>query len=132
MNTRNMRILKKIAACATIAAIVFELMFFLHWWADANNFRHTDESVVITIWAAVLTVVFVVFSLLGLLNIDNRIKELGEIKSRLVEMETNMKQTLASVKSSAEEERNKIVKMAEKEVVQIMDKSALRQNDPNP
>lgn len=123
-----MRMLKRIACCAAIAAIVFELMFFLHWWVDANNFRHTDGSIVISIWAAVLTVVFVVFSLLGLLNIDNRIKELSEIKGRLVEMEAEMKQTLVSVKSSAEQERNKIVKMAEKEVIQIMDKSALRQN----
>lgn len=107
---------------------IFETLFLFHAWIDAYSFVRIEDSGIITIWAAVLTVVFLVFSVMGLLNIDNRIKELNDTRERLSEMEREMKDEIQKFKLSAEEERKKLVKSAQDEVIKIMNKSTERQN----
>ncbi len=107
---------------------IFEALFLLHAWIDAYSFSKIENGGIITIWAAVLTVVFLVFYVMVLLNIDNRIKELNDTRERLSTMEREMKEEIQKFKLSAEEERKKLVKRAQDEVVKIMNKSAERQN----
>lgn len=108
--------------------LIFEGLFILHAWAGSFTFGNIGGVSIITIWAAVLTVVFLVFSIMGLFNIDNRIKELNDARDRLSSMEAEMKAEMLKFKLSAEEERQKIVQKAQAEVVKIMNKSSERQN----
>lgn len=41
--------------------LLFEVMFFLHIWADGYSFRNIDGYSVLTIWAAVMMLIFLVF-----------------------------------------------------------------------
>lgn len=108
---------------------LFEVLFFLHIWADGYSFRNIDGYSVLTIWAAVLMLIFLVFSVLGLLNVDSRIRNLHDAEKRVEDIETKMTSLLEEFKISAEKEKQGIVKKAEEEIVKIMDKSAIRQNN---
>lgn len=119
--------LKRFAYFVALVAL-FEGLLLLHGWIGSEHSVEIDAVGIFTIWAAVLTVVFLVFSVMGLLNIDNRIKELNDTKDRLNQMEAEMKEEIRKFKISADEQRRKIVAKAQEEVVKIMDKSAERQN----
>lgn len=108
--------------------LLFEALFFLHILADGYSFRNIDGYSILTIWAAVLMLIFLVFSVLGLLNVDSRIRNLHDAEKRVEEIETKMTKLLHDFQLSAEKEKRNIVKKAEEEVVKIMDKSAVRQN----
>lgn len=109
--------------------LLFEVLFFLHIWADGYSFRNIDGYSILTIWAAVLMLIFLVFSVLGLLNVDSRIRNLHDAEKRVEEIETKMTTLLHEFQLSAENEKKNIIKKAEEEVVKIMDKSAVRQNN---
>lgn len=115
-----------VSILATIG--IFEFLFWLHGQLELNLPVDFTGVTTLTVWAAVLTVVFTVFAILGLLNIDNRIKELSDLKRDVAETNSQMKEQLGIIKRSAEEERARIVKKAQDEVIKIMDKSAKRQN----
>ena len=115
-----------LVAISVVAA--FELLFFLHALVDAYRFDNIDAFGVFTIWAAVLTIVFLVFAVMGLLNIDNRIKELNDARDRLSAMEIEMRTEINNFKLSTEEERKKIVSKARQEVIELMNESTKRQN----
>lgn len=65
-----------------IIIALFELLFWIHSCIQNNIPVDFTGVTTLTIWAAVLTIVFVVFSAIGLLNIDSRIKELNDIKHK--------------------------------------------------
>ena len=109
--------------------LLFEVLFLLNIWADGYSFRNIDGYSILTIWAAVLMLIFLVFSVLGLLNVDSRIRNLHDAEKRVEEIETKMTKLLHEFQLSAEKEKRNIVKKAEEEVVKIMDKSAVRQNN---
>ena len=108
---------------------LFEVLFFIHILSDGYSFKNIDGYSVLTIWAAVMTLVFLVFSVLGLLNIDSRIRNLHDAEKRVEDIESRMTALLEDFKISAEKEKESIVKKAEGEIMKIMDKSALRQNN---
>lgn len=115
--------------CVGGIVLIFEVLFFLHIWADGYSFRNIDGYSILTIWAAVLMLIFLVFSVLGLLNVDSRIRNLHDAEKRVEEIEVEMTKLLHEFQLSAEKEKRNIVKKAEEEVVKIMDKSAVRQNN---
>lgn len=87
-----------------------------------------DSSSAIAIWAAVLTILFLVFSVLGLVNIDRKISELNKTKDEMNKTANDMQEQLIILKNSTDEERNKIVSQAQKELHKIINESAVRQN----
>ena len=89
---------------------------------------HLEPGTAITIWAAVLTIVFLVFSIVGLINIDHRISELNKTKEEMQKTSLEMREQLTKLKTSTDEEREKIVKGAEAELKKIINESAIRQN----
>ena len=75
-----------------------------------------DTGLAITVWAAVITIVFIVFSVLGIMNIDGKIKEVNESKERLDERYSNIEERSNHLIQTLEESRTKIVKEAEAEI----------------
>lgn len=67
-----------------VEIIIVEALFLLE--RTLGNGYSLSETVsrvdVLTIWAAVITIVFLVFSVIGLLDIDRRIKEVDDIKEK--------------------------------------------------
>lgn len=120
-----------IAFVITIALLIIVVVYLLQakviFWESADAVR-LDPSVAITIWAAVLTIVFLVFSLLGLINIDHKLSELSKTKDEMQKTSIEMREQLSKLKTSAAEEREKIVKSAEAELKKIINESAIRQN----
>ena len=49
-----------------------------------------DPGSAISIWAAVITIVFIVFAVIGIMNIDGKIKEVNESKEKLDERYTTL------------------------------------------
>lgn len=123
-----MKCFTKYFIATLIAVVLFELLFFIHRKLEYDLALDIDAVDAITIWATVLTIVFLVFSVLGLLNIDGRIKELNEQRDELRKLNDEMKEALRSIKESATDERMKIVDQAEKEIKNIINKSTERQN----
>jgi hypothetical protein len=58
---------------------------------------HLDPGTAITIWAAVLTIVFLVFSIVGLINIDHRISELNKTKEEMQKTSLEMREQLTKL-----------------------------------
>lgn len=85
--------------------LLFEVLFFLNIWADGYSFRNIDGYSILTIWAAVLMLIFLVFSVLGLLNVDSRIRNLHDAEKRVEEIEAKMTKLLQEFQMSAEKEK---------------------------
>ena len=96
-------------------------------WQTADGI-HLEPGTAITIWAAVLTIVFLVFSIVGLINIDHRLSELNKTKEEMQKTSIEMREQLSKLMTSAAEEREKIIKSAEAELKKIINESAVRQN----
>ena len=96
-------------------------------WQTTDTMQ-LEPGTAITIWAAVLTIVFLVFSLLGLINIDHKIAELNKTKDEMQKTSIEMQERLSILRTSSSEEREKIVKSAETELNKIINESAVRQN----
>lgn len=116
---------------AIISALLIAL--FCIWQSKVIFWQTTDAvslepGTAITIWAAVLTIVFLVFSVVGLINIDNRLSELKKTKEEMQDTSQEMREQLTKLKTSTGEEREKIVKGAEAELKKIINESAIRQN----
>ena len=120
-----------IAFVIIIALLIIVVFYLLQanviFWESADAVR-LEPSVAITIWAAVLTIVFLVFSLLGLINIDHKLSELNKTKDEMQKTSIEMREQLSKLRTSAAEEREKIVKSAEAELKNIINESAVRQN----
>lgn len=110
-----------------IVAVLYLWQAKVILWQDVDAIK-LEPSSTITIWAAVLTIVFLVFSLLGLINIDNKLSELNKIKAEMQTTYLNMREQLSALKTSAAEERDKIIKAAEAELKKIISESAVRQS----
>lgn len=78
----------------------------------------------ITIWATVITIVFVVFSVLGIMNIDGKMKEIDERKAQFKEIEEKSEQLLSTLKTS----RTEIMNIAQTEIKKIVNNSSTVQN----
>lgn len=87
-----------------------------------------DAGDAITIWATVITIVFIIFSVIGIMNIEGKIKDVEEARqkqeAKYNEVETNSKELIRSIKDA----KNQIVQEAEKEIKKIINDSTQRQN----
>lgn len=86
-----------------------------------------EPGVAITIWAAVITIVFVVFSLLALKNIDGKISELENLKDKQTEKFNEIEGSSKAIIDSARDAKKQIVNQAELEIKKILEKSTKRQ-----
>ena len=110
----------------TLAALCLWQSKVVLW--QTTDTMQLEPGTAITIWAAVLTIVFLVFSLLGLINIDHKIAELNKTKDEMQKTSIEMQERLSILRTSSSEEREKIVKSAETELNKIINESAVRQN----
>lgn len=83
-----------------------------------------DPGDAITIWATVITIVFVVFSVLGIMNIDGKMKEIDERKADFKEIEEKSANLLSTLGTS----RTDIINMAQTEIKKIVNNSSTVQN----
>lgn len=100
-------------------------------WVHTNGIWHIEElapSDAISLWGTVTTIVFLVFSVLALWNIDQKIQELNEIKRSIGEKFNNIETTNREVMLEADKAQREIVKEAEEQIKRILDKSTYRQN----
>lgn len=86
-----------------------------------------EPGMAITIWAAVITIVFVVFSLLALKNIDGKISELENLKDKQTEKFNEIEGSSKAIIDSARDAKKQIVDQAELEIKKILEKSTKRQ-----
>lgn len=101
-----------------------ELLLWIHGRLSNNIPIDFSGITILTVWAAVLTIVFIVFSVIGLMNIDSRVKELNELKEDVSKTNREMKENLSDLKISAKDEREKIVSEAESQIKRIVKQSA--------
>ena len=87
-----------------------------------------DPSNAITIWAAVITIVFIVFAVLGIMNIDGKIKEVENIKEKQTKTFQEIEESSKAIIDQAKEAKQQIVNQAEKEINNILKRSTNRQN----
>jgi len=87
-----------------------------------------EPGVAITIWAAVITIVFVVFSLLALKNIDGKVSELEKLKDKQAEKFNEIESSSKAIIDSARDAKKQIVDQAELEIKKLLEKSTHRQN----
>lgn len=100
-------------------------------WFHANGIWHIEElapSDAISLWGTVTTIVFLVFSVLALWNIDQKIQELNGIKRSIGEKFNNIEAKNREVMLEADKAQKDIVKKAEEQIKRILDKSTYRQN----
>lgn len=83
-----------------------------------------DPGDAITIWATVITIVFIVFSVLGIMNIDGKMKEIDERKSDFKVIEEKSAKLLSTLETS----RADIMNMAEAEIKKIIQNSSKVEN----
>lgn len=101
-----------------------------------------EPGLAITLWAAVITIVFVVFSLIGMKNIDGKINDLESSNNKIVEKYEEIEVKSTELIRGLEDSRKKIVDEAENEIKKITNNSRQIQNyyqilssiesDPNP
>lgn len=75
-----------------------------------------DPGNAITIWAAVITIVFIVFAVIGIMNIDGKIKEVNESKEKLDERYKTIEEKSNDLIQALGDSRKKILKEAEAEI----------------
>lgn len=101
-------------------------------WVHTTNFGWRIEELLpgdaISLWGTVMTIVFLVFSVLALWNIDNKINELNKIKQDISEKFTSIEEKHRAVTLEAEKAQTEIIKKAEEQIRLIIDKSSYRQN----
>lgn len=83
-----------------------------------------DPGDAITIWATVITIVFIVFSVLGIMNIDGKMKEIDERKADFKAIEEKSEKLLSTLETS----RTDIMNMAQSEIKKIVNNSSNVQN----
>ena len=80
-----------------------------------------EPGLAITVWATVITIVFIVFSVLGIMNIDGKIKELNDSRERLDDRYKAIEERSNQLIQSLGDSRKAIVKEAEQETKRIND-----------
>ena len=92
--------------------VVAGLVAYHYYLGDSG----IDPGNAITIWAAVITIVFIVFAVIGIMNIDGKIKEVNESKERLDEKYRTIEEKSNDLIQALGDSRTKILKEAEAEI----------------
>lgn len=109
----------------------FVLIELVIWFHTCGLGWHIEELLpgdAISLWGTITTIVFLVFSVLALWNIDQKIQELNSIKSSISEKFNNIENKNREVMLEADKAQKDIVKQAEGQIKNILDKSTYRQN----
>lgn len=96
-------------------------LFLYHLYLGGTGI---DPGDAITIWATVITIVFIVFSVLGIMNIDGKMKEIDERKADFKAIEDKS----ATLLSTLETSRTDIMNMAQAEIKKIVNNSSKVEN----
>lgn len=96
-------------------------LFLYHLYLGGTGI---DPGDAITIWATVITIVFIVFSVLGIMNIDGKMKEIDERKADFKAIEEKS----ATLLSTLETSRKDIMDMAQAEIKKIVNNSSKVEN----
>ena len=122
-----MRYLKYFIFVILPLAIV-ELVVWFHTAGLGWHIAELAPSDAITLWGTVTTIVFLVFSVLALWNIDQKMHELNEMKKNIGEKFNSIETKNREVMLEADKAQRDIVKKAEEQIKLILDKSTFRQN----
>lgn len=122
-----MRYLKYFIFVILQLAIV-ELVVWFHTAGLGWHIAELAPSDAITLWGTVTTIVFLVFSVLALWNIDQKMHELNEMKKNIGEKFNSIETKNREVMLEADKAQRDIVKKAEEQIKLILDKSTFRQN----
>ena len=122
-----MRYLKYFIFVILQLAIV-ELVVWFHTAGLGWHIAELAPSDAITLWGTVTTIVFLVFSVLALWNIDQKMHELNEMKTNIGEKFNSIETKNREVMLEADKAQRDIVKKAEEQIKLILDKSTFRQN----
>lgn len=122
-----MRYLKYFIFVILQLAIV-ELVVWFHTDGLGWHIAELVPSDAITLWGTVTTIVFLVFSVLALWNIDQKMHELNEMKKNIGEKFNSIETKNREVMLEADKAQRDIVKKAEEQIKLILDKSTFRQN----
>lgn len=96
-------------------------LFLYHLYLGGTGI---DPGDAITIWATVITIVFIVFSVLGIMNIDGKMKEIDERKADFKAIEEKSAILLSTLETS----RKDIMDMAQAEIKKIVNNSSKVEN----
>lgn len=96
-------------------------LFLYHLYLGGTGIEPGDA---ITIWATVITIVFIVFSVLGIMNIDGKMKEIDERKADFKVIEEKSAKLISTLETS----RTDIMNMAQTEIKRIVNNSNNVQN----
>ena len=107
---------------------IVELVVWFHTAGLGWHIAELAPSDAITLWGTVTTIVFLVFSVLALWNIDQKMHELNEMKKNIGEKFNNIETKNREVMLEADKAQRDIVKKAEEQIKLILDKSTFRQN----
>ena len=107
---------------------IVELVVWFHTAGLGWHIAELAPSDAITLWGTVTTIVFLVFSVLALWNIDQKMHELNELKKNIGEKFNNIETKNREVMLEADKAQRDIVKKAEEQIKLILDKSTFRQN----
>lgn len=113
--------------------VIFQLVIveFVIWIHTRGLGWHVEELLpgdAITLWGTIATIVFLVFSILALWNIDQKIQELNSLKESISEKFKNIEDKNREVMLEADKAQKDIIKQAEEQIKIILDKSTYRQN----
>lgn len=122
-----MKFIKYFVLCISLLAIV-ELVIWFHTCGASWNIEELLPGDAITLWGTITTIVFLVFSVLALWNIDQKIQELNSIKHSISEKFHNIENKNREVMSEADKAQKDIVRKAEEQIKNILNKSTYRQN----
>ncbi len=111
--------------------LLFSLVEFMIWVHTGNNGWHMEELLpgdAISLWGTVMTVVFLVFSVLALWNIDQKVHDLDEMRQRMEEKFDSIENKHRGVMLEVDQIQQSIVCKAEEQIKRILDNSTFRQN----
>lgn len=106
-------------------ALVGVGLYLYHLYLGGTGIAVGDA---ITWWATLITIVFIVFSVIGIMNIEGKIKDLEETRqqqaAKYQEVENSSEELIRSIKDA----KKQIVEEAEKEIKKIINNTTQRQN----
>ena len=108
--------------------VIVELVIWFHTCGLGWHVEELLPGDAISLWGTITTIVFLVFSVLALWNIDQKIQELNSIKHSISEKFNNIENKNREVMLEADKAQKDIVKQAEVQIKNILNKSTYRQN----
>lgn len=108
--------------------VIVELVIWFHTCRLGWHVEELLPGDAISLWGTITTIVFLVFSVLALWNIDQKIQELNSIKHSISEKFNNIENKNREVMQEADKAQKDIVKQAEVQIKNILNKSTYRQN----